>query len=158
MLKVMKGLLAILGIGLVGARALGAPTVTATLDRPSAGVGESVTLTLTFEGASLPNAPGLPALTNLSLAAVAQGKELSLINGLATSRQNFSYTLTATKAGETTIPSMQFQVGGQLLATAPLQLNIVAGAGESALTNLAFLRLIVARTEVYLGEAFLVEL
>ncbi|HEY2952519.1 MAG TPA: BatD family protein [Verrucomicrobiae bacterium] len=151
-------LLALLGIGLAWPVALAAATVTATLDRPTASVGESVTLTLTFEGASLPNAPGLPALTNLSLASVSQGSEFTVINGQATSRQNFSYTLTATKLGDATIPSMQFQVAGQALATPPLKLSIGAGAGDSALTNLAFLRLVVARTEVYLGEAFPIEL
>ena len=154
-----RALLAVLGMGLAGSVAQAAPAVTATLDRPAAAVGESVTLTLSFEGVTLPNAPGLPALTNLSLASAPQSvHEQIIINGQATERQSFLYTLTPTKPGDTTIPSMQLQIGGRVLTTQPLRLNIVAAAAEASLTNLAFLRLIVARSEVYLGEAFPVEL
>ncbi len=135
-----------------------AAAVTATLDRQTVGVGETVTLVLTFEGAALPSAPALPALTNLTFASVMQGSEITIINGQRSSRQNFSYGLTAAKVGDTTIPAMQFQVGGQVLATPPLKVNIVPSAADAGLTNLAFLRLLVARTEVYLGESFPVEL
>jgi hypothetical protein len=150
----------VLGFGLNLCRSWAAPSVSATLDRQSADVGESVTLTLTFEGAAPPSAPSLPVLTNLTLSATAQGTEFTIVNGQASSRHNFSYTLSATRPGETTIPAMRFQLGGQVLSTPPLKLIIGAGAGagDAAVTNLAFVRLIVARTEVYLGESFPVEI
>src|SRR5437867_622051 len=92
---------------------LAAPaTFTAHLDRDSAAVGESVTLTLTFEGVS-PNAPPtLPALPNIQASHFRQSRDLTVVNGESTSSVSYDYTLVPTQPGEITIPAMQARVGG----------------------------------------------
>src|SRR5438067_5456067 len=58
-----------------------AASMTAQLDRETAAVGESVTLTLTFEGVT-PNAPpNLPALPNVQASFSGQSSSFSFVNG-----------------------------------------------------------------------------
>ena len=140
-----------------------APGFSATLDRNVVPVGESVTLNLVFEGISPAGPPQLPALPNLSFGGVSQSSAFSFANGQQTSTLTYSYTLAATQPGDVVIPSMQVQAGGKALVSQPLQLKIVpaanaAQAQAAALTNLAFLRLVVPKTEVYVGEPLPVEM
>src|SRR5436309_5505513 len=73
--------------------ALAAPSFTASLDRNVVPVGETVTLSLAFEGVTPPSSPSLPTLPNLSLTpGVSQSSEFSFVNGQQTSRQTYSYT------------------------------------------------------------------
>ena len=140
-----------------------APTFTAVLDRNVVPVGETVTLSLIFEGANPSGAPTLPAFRNLAVApGVNQSSSFSFANGQQTSRQTYSYTLIAQTVGDVTIPPMQVQVGGKAMTSPALALKIIpTSAAESdpatSITNLAFLRLIVPKTEVFVGEPFPVE-
>ena len=142
-----------------GSSAPGA-SITARLDREAVPVGESVNLSLTFDGVAPGGTPNLPALPNLNVLSTTESSEFSFGGGQTISRKTFNYTLAPTKAGEITIPSLQIQLGGQTFTTQPLKLRVLpGGAGEtSEQTNLAFLRLVAPKTEVYLGEAFQVEL
>ena len=144
-------------------QAAAAPGFSASLDRNVVPVGESVTLNLIFEGLSPAGPPQLPTLSNLSFVGVSQSSSFSFLNGQQTSTQTYSYTLSATQPGDVVIPSLQVQAGGRTLASQPLQLKIVpaanaAQAQAAALTNLAFLRLVVPKTEVYVGEPLPVEM
>ena len=145
-------------------QASAAPSFTTTLDRNVVPVGESVTLSLVFEGATPAGAPALPALPNLTVApGVNQSSQFAFNNGQQTARQTYSYTLIARQVGNVVIPRMQAQAGGVTLTSQPLSLKIVpAGSGSAnagnPLTNLAFLRLIVPKAEVYVGEPFPVEM
>jgi len=142
---------------------LAAPSFTATLDRNVVPVGETVTLSLIFEGANPTGAPTLPAFRNLVVApGVNQSSSFSFANGQQTSRQTYSYTLIAQTVGDVTIPPMQVQAGGKAMTSPALALKIIpTSAAESnpatSITNLAFLRLIVPKTEVFVGEPFPVE-
>ena len=141
---------------------IGAATLTARLDREVVPVGETVTLSLTFEGASPTGTPGLPALPGLNVTSVGQASEFTIVNGQSTSRLTFNYTLATTQPGDVTIPALQVNLGGQVVASQPLKLKIVKGAvppsAEATLSNLAFVRLVVPKTEVYLGESFPLEI
>lgn len=140
-----------------------AATFTATLDRNVVPVGETVTLSLIFEGVTPTGAPPLPPLRNLAVAqGVNQSSSYSFVNGQQTSRQTYGYTLVAQTVGDVMIPSMQVQVGGKTLTSPALALKIIPTSAAdsdpaSSMTNLAFLRLIVPKTEVFVGEAFPVE-
>jgi hypothetical protein len=136
--------------------------MTASLDRQSAAVGESVTLTLTFQGVSPSAPPGLPALPNLQVAYSGQSSSFSFVNGESTASTAFTYTITPTQPGEVTIPGLQAQVGGQVVTSQPLKLRVVksqAEAGADAGQNTqAFVKLVVPKNEVYVGESFPVEI
>src|SRR5437867_4076447 len=64
-------------VWMVGSATAG-PSFTASLDRNVVPAGETVTLSLVFEGVSPPTSPSLPALPNLSLTpGVSQSSEFS---------------------------------------------------------------------------------
>lgn len=140
-----------------------AASLTATLDRNVVPVGESVTLSLIFEGVQPGGRPNLPALPNIKVApGVGQRSEFTFINGRQSARQIFDYTLIPSRAGDITIPAIPVRVGNQMLATQPLLLKVVPsgapGTPGATMTNLAFLRLVVPKNDVYVGEPFPVEI
>src|SRR5882724_6295009 len=75
-------LVALLFFLLTGTGALAAaPSMTARLDRDSAAVGESVTLTLTFEGVAPKGPPNLPPLAGVQTSYSGQSSAFNFING-----------------------------------------------------------------------------
>lgn len=135
-----------------------APSVTAQLDRDTVALGETVTLSLTFAEASPGGAPQLPTLPGLRYEGVSQSSEVSIVNGATSQRVTLNYTLSPTQEGTLVIPAMQMNVGGKLLATQPLTLRVIKGANAAGVnTNVAFVRLLAPRTNVYVGETFPVQ-
>ncbi len=136
-------------------------TLTAHLDRESVAMGECVTLTLTFEGASPKGPPGLPALPNVQASYSGQSSSFSFVNGESTASISYTYTLVPTQPGDVTIPALQTRVDGQVLTSQPVKLKVVknqAEAGADAAQNSqAFVKLVVPKAEVYVGESFPVE-
>jgi hypothetical protein len=148
----------------LAAGALPGASFTATLDRDSVVLGETVTLTLTFQGGAPDDTPALPPLANVQIGIPSNGRQFSFGTGQqSVSTVTFSYPLTPTQPGELAIPAIQARVGGQGLSSQPLKLRVLKPdappANADALAQpLAFLRLFVPKKEVYLGEAFTVEL
>jgi hypothetical protein len=136
---------------LLAAQLAFAASFTAALDRTIVPVGETMTLTLNLEGVNAQVSPPLPPLSNVAVRGVSPGYRM--VNGQLVGL-TYTCTLQATQAGTTTIPSIAVAAAGQVLRTEPLQLHIVP-----AVTNggPAFLQLYAAKTEVYLGEGFPVE-
>jgi oxygen tolerance protein BatD len=141
---------------------LGAVNFTATLDRDTTRVGESVTLSLNFEDGSPAGDPNLPPLPGLNVTSVGQSSQFSFVNGQTTATKSFNFTLTPTQAGNIAIPALQIKVDGKTLTSQPLVLKVLKSDApanpDATLTNLAFLRLVVSKNEVYLGEPFPVEI
>src|SRR5438067_5395587 len=100
---------------------LAAPaSMRAELDRDTAAVGESVTLTLTFEGVSPKAPPNLPALPNVQANYSGQSSSFTIVNNETSRSVSFTYTLTLTQPGDIIIPAMQAQVDGQVVSSQPL--------------------------------------
>jgi len=146
----------VLGL-LVPGLASAAPGLTASLDREIVPVGETVSLTLAFDDVSPPGAPNLPQLPNLQPGGVSSSTQVSIINGQRTSRYSYVYTLQATGVGDVTIPAIQVLAGGQLFTSQPLKLKIVQTESNPQAPQIAFLKLMVSKNELYLGEALPVE-
>jgi hypothetical protein len=155
-----KTSLVILLAWLVAAVPALAASLTATVDRNVVPVGESVTLNLTFEGATPPGPPNLPAMTGLTPRGVSQSSAVTIINGQANQTLTYSYQLAATQPGDVTIPAIQAQAGGQVLSSQPLRVRITPqnAATAAAVSNIAFIRLVVPKTEAYVGEGIPVEM
>lgn len=137
------------------------PTLTARLDRNTVSVGETVTLSLVFEGINAGGSPNLPPLPNVTvMPGLSQRSEMSFDNGRQSARLIYDYQLVANQPGDIVIPAMQVNIGGRTLTSQPVGLKIVPAnaAAQAALTNLALLKLIASRSEVYLGEPFPVEM
>lgn len=143
---------------------MAAPSVTASLDRDVVPVGETVTLTLTFLGGAPQAAPALPNLPNLqSTGGVNQSSKINIVNGQMTSEVILQYTLIPIQPGDVTIPAFRIAVGNTAVTTQPLKLKIVPagtvpGGVQQTLSQWGFLRLVVPKNEVYVGEAFPVEI
>ena len=102
------------------------PGLTASLDRNVISLGESVTLTLVFEGVNPGGAPSLPATPGITVAGTGQSSEFTIVNGQAQSKLSFTYTLVPSQAGDLTIPTMRVRIDNRDLTTPPLKLKVIA--------------------------------
>ena len=137
---------------------LHAATVTATVDRQTVMLGEAVTLSISFNGAQV-GQPDLPNLQNFQLTGTGSSFSLDAVRGIA--QQVFTYQLAPTQAGDLLIPSFQLKAGNETLTTQPITVKVLK-PGASVVTPgatmpSAFVKLIVPKTQVYVGEVFEVE-
>jgi hypothetical protein len=127
--------------------------ITAGVDRPVIALGERVTFTLTVEGANI-SQPSLPAIPNFQI--VGQGSSINMNLALGVSQQTFSYQLAPSQVGDYTIPSLQFNVGGQPLRTQPIQIKVLQpnspATTPGAAPPPAFVKLVTPKTQLYVGE------
>ncbi len=141
-----------------------AASFSASLDRTTVVVGETVGLTLTFEGGSLQSNPRLPAIPGVQVAAgISQSMNSSMgPDGKMTSVQSFRFNLVATQPGEITIPAFQVDLAGQRLSSEPLKLQVLRedpSAPPPALANsAAFLWPVWPKKEGYVNEIVTLEL
>lgn len=149
-------------LGLAVCQMLSAATLNANLDRETMNVGESATFSLIFFGGSPPRLPEMPAVPGLTFNYVGQSTQFSFINGRSSSTVTHKFLIRASKAGDYTIPEISVTVDGIALSTDPLTLKVLqrgdAVAGADPAGRPAFLRLIVAKPDVYLGEVVPVEI
>jgi hypothetical protein len=145
-----SGILAVLCCGVAAASAA---NVTATVDRPTIQMGETVTLSISVDGANVAQ-PSLPAIPNFQV--VGTGTQFSFDSTLGTAQQTFTYQLAPAQAGDFTIPGMQFNVAGQLTTTQPIKIKVVnPGAAvipPGAAAPTAFVKLVSPKTQLYVGE------
>jgi hypothetical protein len=137
--------------------------MSATLDRQAITLGESATLSLTFNGPGPQAAPTLPAIDSLEVAYVGPSTRMVVVNGQMSSSIAHIFRVTPQKPGEYKIPPITVTIGGQTLSSEPLTLKVgqpTAPTRESvnAGAEMAFMRLVLPRTEVYAGEIFEAEL
>lgn len=156
-LKTLAMLLAVLLPGAAWAAAF-----TASLDRDTLTLGESATLSLTFEGGSPGHVPA-PSVPGLQIAQAGTAQNRSWINGAMSATVTVSFSVTPQRAGEFTIPALTADVNGQRLATAPLKLIVSRAAAPSAAavnsgSEVAFLKLNFPKPKVYAGEAVVARL
>ena len=128
------------------------------LDRPTVLVGETVALTMQFEGGGPRTMPAIPQVAGLQLApgtatSVNTTRDLA---GNATTVHTYTVNLTATRAGNYVIPAISAEVGGQLLASQPLHLTVLqsdpVAPPEQLADQMAFLWLNLPKPEIYVGE------
>jgi hypothetical protein len=147
---------------LVGLPAFAQESFTASVDRNAVRVGETVTLSLTFNGAGsgVPQ-PELPSLEKLqAVAGPYSNTSLSIVNGRASSSASFSYVLRATEPGSGQIGSAKVKFKGKEFTSQPITVSIqAAGAGgggggvetKGGGTDV-FLRVTADKTDAYVGE------
>ena len=139
---------------------LRAASFTATLDRETVTVGETATLSLTFEGGEPRSIPALPQLPNLQIAGGGSSHNMRIDNGRFSASIVQTFALTPTQPGEFVIPALKAEIGGQVLTTQPLKLTAVkagSSAANAAGDKLALFKLFVPKKEVYVGEVLAVE-
>src|SRR5262245_56988171 len=140
-----------------------AATFTAGLDRDTITLGERATLSLTFSGATPQSPPSLPEIPGLQIDYIGQSSHINIVQQQITSNVSHNFSITPQRAGEFVIPAMTADAGGERLTTQPLKLNVLKpeapppGAAESG-SQLAFLKLVLPKKELYLGETIAIQL
>ena len=146
----------VLGILSVSAGIAAAATFSASLERDTVTLGDSVTLALNFEGGSPKAVPAIPSTPNLQITSAGQSSQFNLVNGQMSSTVTYNFSVTPRQVGEFTIPALVAEVNGQRLSSQPLKLTAVRNApppdAASAANQVAFLRLVLPKSEVYAGE------
>jgi BatD DUF11 like domain len=155
--------LLLLAFLLIGTATSRAASFTASLERDTLTLGETTTLSLKFEDGAPKDAPSPPGIANLQIAYVGPSSQFSFINGRTTSSVTHNYIVTPRQAGEFTIPALTADVGGRKLTTQPLKLKVLKpGAPPPEAINsgsqLAFMKLVLPKKEVYVGETITAEL
>ncbi len=140
---------------LSGAR-LDAASFTASLDRDTIALGESATLSLTFEGGQPQNAP-TPDVPGLQIVSAGNSQNFSFVNGQMSSTVTITYTVIPRKTGEFVIPALAVNIGGQQLQSQPLKLvvtqpNAPQAEAINSGSELAFMKLSLPEKQVYPGE------
>ncbi|MCU0785892.1 MAG: BatD family protein [Verrucomicrobia bacterium] len=142
---------------------LHAAKFSASLDRSTITLGESASLSLTFDGASPNDVPALPAIANLQINYIGPSSQFSFVNGQTSSSVTHNFQVTPRQAGDFTIPALTVTLGGQKMTSLPLKLKVLQPGAPppeavNAGTQPAFLKLILPKKEVYLGEVIAAEL
>jgi BatD DUF11 like domain len=135
-----------------------AANFTASLDRETITLGEGVNLTLKLDGGEFRTPPALPSLPNTRIQGPSRSSSFSMVNGVTSSSTALTYFLTPTQLGPIDIPAITIDVDGQKLQSAPLKLNVEKAVANPAVAKGIFLRLVLPKTQVYLGELLPLEI
>ncbi|MBI4660485.1 MAG: BatD family protein [Verrucomicrobia bacterium] len=142
--------------------AIAAPRFTAALDRTTISVGETATLSLTFHGGSPDQPPSVQAPAGLAINYSGQSSHFTIINGQTSSSLTHTYQVTPTRPGDYVIPAIQAVAGGVTLSSQPIRLRATKASsspvGPGGTLNAAFAKLILPKTNVYVGEVLPVEI
>lgn len=143
------------GLAVASAAAAG---FSASLDRETVLLGESVTLTFKFEGVRAGGMPQIPPIAGLRAVGGASSGFSSSTgpDGKTQTVQTYAVPFVTERAGEVTIPAFNIEMGGQKFSSVPLKLKVLkedpgAPPADYA-TNQVFLWLILPRQEAYVGE------
>ncbi len=161
--KLIYGAVMILAALSPGTARLDAATFTASLDRDTIALGETATLSLTFEGSQPKGTPQIKDVPGLQINYVGPSSQFSYINGQTSSTITYHFTVTAARSGEYTIPALTVQVDGQLLNSEPLKLTVTQPNAPPAQainsgSEIAFMKLSLPKDKVYAGEVLVARL
>ena len=139
------------------------PNFSAAVDRESVIVGETVVLTLKFEGVSPKGMPSIPQIPGLqTLGGVSSSVNSSFGPEGMSSTTSYAVNLLTQRAGEFVIPALSVEIDGQKLQSQPIRLKVLQSdpnaPGQDLSDRLAFLSLSLPKKEMFVGEVLPVEL
>lgn len=134
-------------------------SVSASISNRTFAVGEQSVFTITVQGISDCEAPQPPSVRDLQIRYVGPSTQTYWSNGVVTTSISFRYTVSASKPGTYTIPSIGLRVGGASYKTEPIEIEVTATASSGLSQGSGTqdsLRLVLEpeKTTVYPGEEF----
>jgi hypothetical protein len=134
--------------------------VTATARPQMVVVNEVVEFIVTVEGGAVQRNISVPPSGDYIVTGTGRSSEYSSVNGVITSKDHHTFQVRPIKKGKVQLPAVEVWVYGKRYFTTPVLLDVI---DEPEVTNAptpgtpAFVRLLVNKTNVYVGEVFLVE-
>ncbi len=139
-----------------------AVTVSATLEAETLRLGEATTLNVTSNGGRPRALPRITAVPGLQFGYAGESLQTTIINGQVSQSYTYAFQVQAQKEGRYIIPPIQIDIGGQSVPTGPLTLTVLAANSRApeanSLAKFAFLRLVVPKTNLFVGEVFPIEI
>ena len=137
-------------------------SVSASLDRATATVGESVNLSINCTNFSPSSQPILPSISGLRFSSAGTSRKFQLRGGGRTSTYTFNILVTPLKPGNYSISPIQIRHETRLFKPKPLKL-LVLPAGEKPKpgnnqSQNAYVRLLPSKTTAYVGEVIPIEI
>lgn len=136
-----------------------AANFTVSFDRNPITLGESAVLSLTFEGGPPSALPAIPQIANLVISSPpGRTSQYSFVNGVTSTTESYTYTVTPAQPGDYTIPALTTQIGGQTVTSQAVKLTVLKPGAPLTSTDanggaaVAFIRLIVPKQKVFVGE------
>jgi hypothetical protein len=138
-------------------------TVSASLEPQFVTLGETANLAISFQGTSQQAAPVLPEVPNLQIRYLGPSSQVTIVNGQVSSTVTHNYTVGAAAPGDYVIPPLTIEVGGRTLTTPALPLKVLKPEAPTpqsiqAGAQPAFLKMVVPKTNLYVGEVVAAEL
>lgn len=146
------GCLAALALACVRLTAAG---VLARLDRDVVELGGSANLQVLVSEAGNVPAPGIGPIEGCQVQYAGSGTQVQIANGRRSDSVSHNYLLTPTREGTVRIPSIEVPVGGSVLRTEPLTLQVTRGLD---LSQFGRVELVAPTGHVYVGQSFPVKL
>src|SRR5438552_4086656 len=119
-------------------------------------------MSLRFEGGLPADVPAVPNVAGLSFASIGQSRQINIINDQTSSVLNYNFLVRAAQPGDYTIPALSALVDGKTLSSQPLKLKVLKSGQPTPESEVigknAFLKLVAAKNEVYLGEVLPLEI
>lgn len=147
---------ALLAVGiLLGQQWLGAASITARLEPPTARPNQVVTFILEIEGASVDEAPQLRFPLQVAQAtAMSTQQSIQIRNGVQSSSVRLMWGVVASEPGDFVIPAQRVRAGGQELVSneVPFKVDSSTGPQTQDDSQLPILQLELPKREVYQGE------
>ncbi|MFZ4764184.1 MAG: BatD family protein [Roseimicrobium sp.] len=131
-----------------------APVLTATVQPAEIRPGGFATYTITIEGGQPDSAPELALGDGVEMASPSPGlgQQTTIINGVVRQMTTLSWQITASNAGEFTIPAQQIHIGGVPFQCNATKLTVKDSPGSASSQFDPIISLEVAKREFYVGE------
>lgn len=116
----------LIGCGLLAlaAPAAARPTVEVSIDADEVFVGQPFRLELNIEGDQAVAQPDMPEIPHCSVQYSGSSALTQIINGRVTQRTTLTYIVTANQAGRLVIPAIAVDVGGRVVRSEPLEIEV----------------------------------
>ena len=135
-----------------------AGSITATINPKEGSVGTSFQLQLEIHG-NLEQNVDFPEVEGISVQGTGRSSSISIINGRSTSSLSLGYTISVSKPGNFTIPSIQAKIDGQIEKTTPISFIAKKPSDhisiEGSTLPAAFLQTEFSKRSPYLGEGII---
>lgn len=125
-------ILAVLSLVLVYTSLAEDISVSASIDKRIASVGDVITLTIFVKGSQTVSNPALSAVDGFQIRYLGPTRRISIVNGRSSVSITHQYSLLAERTGQFTIPPVEVNYEGKTYRTNPVSIRVISGSGSGS--------------------------